>query len=399
VVRHADGQALHVLVEIDETTSGFAYVTLKRRAVLKPPRRRTHLADAPLVEKDMDSLVINSYELGRVLGAGGYGVVREAEHSVTGVKVAVKTLLPEKFLAAGIDYSVRERNLVMKLQHPNICRWIESFSVDRTVYIVSELVAGGELFDLVAQKGRLSEAEARPLIRQLLSAVDYLHRCGVCHRDLKLENTLLDVSGRVKLIDFGLGAVFRTPENKTIPMKTMCGTPDYSAPELWSLDPYDGAKVDIWALGVMIYIIISGFLPFSDTQSILDIAYKFPDSANIHFSLPLRDLLKKIFRPAAHRADMEKILKHTWVSDAGALPSIDPVDPQKEGVALNDNVIAKMEELGFERGAVVRGIKRNDDVIAVTYKILQCDEEKQVRAEKAQAKPMQKIKEEKCVVQ
>jgi serine/threonine protein kinase len=134
--------------------------------------------------------------------------------------------------------------MLKKLRNPNILRFVHSVATDEAVYIVTEMVNGGELFDYAAQRDNLPEDECRGFMRQILAAVDYMHRSGVCHRDLKLENILLDVNGCIKIIDFGLGNFFDSDTT----LDTLCGSADYAPPECWLSKPYYGPDTDVWSM-------------------------------------------------------------------------------------------------------------------------------------------------------
>jgi len=141
--------------------------------------------------------------------------------------------------------------------------------------MISEVVAGGELFDYAAQREWLSESETRVFMRQILAAVDFMLRSGVCHRDLKLENILLDTFGNIKVIDFGLGNFFESSGDAKL--STFCGSPDYAPPELWEGRPYNGPDVDIWSMGVILFILLTGFIPFNTSMHVIEIRYHWPN--------------------------------------------------------------------------------------------------------------------------
>jgi serine/threonine protein kinase len=131
------------------------------------------------------------------------------------------------------------------------------------IYIVLEFVTGGELFDRIVHKGRLEESESRKYFQQLVDAVAHCHCKGVYHRDLKPENLLLDTNGNLKVSDFGLSAL---PQEGVELLRTTCGTPNYVAPEVLSGQGYDGSAADIWSCGVILFVILAGYLPFSETD-------------------------------------------------------------------------------------------------------------------------------------
>ncbi|MBA0712868.1 hypothetical protein Golax_011940, partial [Gossypium laxum] len=149
--------------------------------------------------------------------------------------------------------------------HPNVIRLYEVMASKTKIYIVLELVTGGELFDKIASKGRLKEDEARKYFQQLINAVDYCHSRGVYHRDLKPENLLLDGNGVLKVSDFGLSALPQQVREDGL-LHTTCGTPNYVAPEVIDNKGYDGAKADLWSCGVILFVLMAGYLPFEDSN-------------------------------------------------------------------------------------------------------------------------------------
>ncbi|MFQ6631488.1 hypothetical protein Gotur_008754 [Gossypium turneri] len=188
---------------------------------------------------------VGKYELGRTLGEGTFAKVKFARHLETGENVAIKILDKEKVL-----------------KHKMIAQVMASKT---KIYIVLELVTGGELFDKIASKGRLKEDEARKYFQQLINAVDYCHSRGVYHRDLKPENLLLDGNGVLKVSDFGLSALPQQVREDGL-LHTTCGTPNYVAPEVIDNKGYDGAKADLWSCGVILFVLMAGYLPFEDSN-------------------------------------------------------------------------------------------------------------------------------------
>jgi len=220
-----------------------------------------------------------------------------------------------------IDKNV-EREIVNHRQlsgHPNIIRFQEAFLSTTHLGISMEYAAGGELFDRIVKAGRFSEDEARYFFQQLISGVEWCHREGVCHRDLKLENTLLDgmPSPRLKICDFGYSksAVFDSQPKSTV------GTPAYIAPEVLSRKQYDGEVADVWSCGVTLYVMLVGAYPFEDPsdprnfrktiQRIMGVKYSFP--ANLPLSRECHDLMARIFvANPAQRISIQKIKEHPW---------------------------------------------------------------------------------------
>ncbi|KAK1268089.1 CBL-interacting serine/threonine-protein kinase 6 [Acorus gramineus] len=204
------------------------------------------------------------YELGRLLGHGTFAKVYHARNIETGKSVAVKVVGKEKVIKVGMTEQVKREISVMKMvTHPNIVELHEVMASKTKIYFVMDLVRGGELFSKIARAGRLKEDAARRYFQQLISAVDLCHSRGVYHRDLKPENLLLDDDGNLKVADFGLSALTEHLRPDGL-LHTTCGTPAYVAPEVIGKRGYDGAKADIWSCGVVLFVLLAGFLPFQD---------------------------------------------------------------------------------------------------------------------------------------
>ncbi|MCL7029368.1 hypothetical protein MKW94_003986 [Papaver nudicaule] len=209
---------------------------------------------------------VGNYELGRTIGEGTFAKVKFAKNSETGEPVAIKILDKEKVLKHKMSEQIRREIATMKLiQHPNVVRLFEVMGSKTKIFIVLEFITGGELFDKIVNHGRMIEDEARRYFQQLINAVDYCHSRGVFHRDLKPENLLLDVKGNLKISDFGLSALSQQVQDDGL-LHTTCGTPNYVAPEVLDDRGYDGAKADLWSCGVILFVLLSGYLPFDDSN-------------------------------------------------------------------------------------------------------------------------------------
>ncbi|KAH0924224.1 hypothetical protein HID58_024242 [Brassica napus] len=214
-------------------------------------------------KSNTQALILGKYEMGRLLGHGTFAKVYLARNATTGESVAIKVIDKEKVLKSGlIAHIKREISILRRVRHPNIVQLFEVMATKSKIYFVMEYVRGGELFNKVA-KGRLKEDIARKYFQQLISAVSFCHFRGVYHRDLKPENLLLDEHGNLKVSDFGLSAVSDQIRQDGL-FHTFCGTPAYVAPEVLARKGYDGAKVDIWSCGVILFVLMAGFLPFHD---------------------------------------------------------------------------------------------------------------------------------------
>ncbi|CAN1287642.1 CBL-interacting serine/threonine-protein kinase 11 [Linum perenne] len=217
----------------------------------------------PEIERIAENSLFGKYELGRLLGCGAFAKVYHARNMATGQSVAVKVINKKKITTPSMMSNIkREISIMRRLSHPHIVKLHEVLATRTKIYFIMEFVKGGELFAKIS-KGRFSDDLARKYFRQLISAVGYCHFRGVFHRDLKPENLLLDESGNLKVSDFGLSAVTNQIRADGL-LHTLCGTPAYVAPEILGKKGYDGAKVDVWSCGVILFVLTAGYLPFSD---------------------------------------------------------------------------------------------------------------------------------------
>ncbi|KAI9086156.1 hypothetical protein K1719_031877 [Acacia pycnantha] len=213
------------------------------------------------------TILMQKYELGRLLGQGTFAKVYHARNIETNQSVAIKVINKQKIFRNGlIDQIKREISVMHLVRHPNIVQLYEVMASKNKIYFAMEYVKGGELFAKVA-KGKLKEDLARKYFQQLIGAVDFCHSRGVYHRDLKPENLLLDENGDLKITDFGLSALYEPKKNDGL-LYTTCGTPAYVAPEVLNRNGYNGVKADIWSCGVILFVLLAGFLPFQDNNLI-----------------------------------------------------------------------------------------------------------------------------------
>ncbi|KAH7519429.1 hypothetical protein FEM48_Zijuj08G0035100 [Ziziphus jujuba var. spinosa] len=241
---------------------------------------------------------VGKYELGKTLGEGSFAKVKFAKNVETGECVALKILDRHQVLRHKMVEQIKREISTMKLiKHPNVVNLFEVMASKTKIYIVLELVDGGELFDKIARRGRLKEDEARSYFHQLINAVDYCHSRGVYHRDLKPENLLLDSHGLLKVSDFGLSAFSQQLRGDGL-LHTACGTPNYVAPEVLNDKGYDGTASDVWSCGVILFVLMAGYLPFDEPN--LMALYK----KRISISEILEDdWFKKGYKPAHFRED------------------------------------------------------------------------------------------------
>ncbi|KAJ0393091.1 hypothetical protein P43SY_004485 [Pythium insidiosum] len=255
---------------------------------------------------------LGPYRLGKTLGIGSFGKVKLAEHEITGHKVAIKILNRNKIRSLDMGEKVRrEISLLRRMRHPHLIRLYEVIDTPTDIFMVLEYVAGGELFDYIVSKGRLSPEEARHFFHQIISGVEYCHFHRIVHRDLKPENLLLDADNNVKIADFGLSNVMKDGDF----LRTSCGSPNYAAPEVISGSLYAGPEVDVWSCGVILYALLCGSLPFDD-ESIPNLFKKIRGGMYTlpsHLSELARDLIPRMLVvDPMKRITIPEIRQHPW---------------------------------------------------------------------------------------
>ncbi|KAI8982536.1 kinase-like domain-containing protein [Pilobolus umbonatus] len=280
---------------------------------------------------------IGNFQLQQSIGKGSMGKVKLGVHNVTGEKIAVKIVpranlqlfsQPAYISGKSIQQitkekareenrevrTIREAHIMMLLRHPNIVGLRDLIQQGPYFYILMDFVNGGQLLHYIVKRQRLSDRRTRLFARQIISALDYLHRNSIVHRDLKIENIMIDKNGRtIKIIDFGLSNLF-CPERQ---LTTYCGSLYFAAPELLKASPYKGPEVDIWSLGVVIYVMATGSVPFDDRSmaGLHDKIKKGVVSYPAHLSKDCRDLLSKIFvTDPKKRINMTDIVHHPWLN-------------------------------------------------------------------------------------
>uniref|UniRef100_A0A8C6M1P6 non-specific serine/threonine protein kinase n=1 Tax=Nothobranchius furzeri TaxID=105023 RepID=A0A8C6M1P6_NOTFU len=295
---------------------------------------------------------VGNYRLLKTIGKGNFAKVKLARHVLTGKEVAVKI----------IDKAQLNSSSLQKVL-------FEVLETEKTLYLVMEYASGGEVFDYLVAHGRMKEKEARAKFRQIVSAVQYCHQKCIVHRDLKAENLLLDADMNIKIADFGFSNEF-TLGNK---LDTFCGSPPYAAPELFQGKKYDGPEVDVWSLGVILYTLVSGSLPF-DGQNLKELRervlrgkYRIP----FYMSTDCENLLKKflILNPSK-RGSLEQIMRDRWMNvgheDDELKPYIEPQPDYKDPRRTE-----KMLRMGFSQEEIQDSLvlQKYDEVMA-TYLLL-----------------------------
>ncbi|CAN1196888.1 CBL-interacting protein kinase 2 [Linum perenne] len=267
------------------------------------------------MENKGSNVLMERYEVGKLLGQGNFAKVHHARDLKSGQSVAIKVIDKEKALKAGLTDNIkREISVMRRVKHMNVLQLYEVMASKTKIYFVIEYAKGGELFNKVA-KGRLKEDAGRRYFRQLIHAVEFCHGKGVYHRDLKPENLLLDGNGVLKVSDFGLSALAAESKSRDGLFRTTCGTPAYVAPEVLYGRGYDGAKADIWSCGVILYVMLAGYLPFHDANTIV----MYRKASNADYKLPtwfvpeVRELLSRMLDPNPDtRITISEIMDDPW---------------------------------------------------------------------------------------
>ncbi|XP_074985992.1 MAP/microtubule affinity-regulating kinase 3 isoform X10 [Caretta caretta] len=285
------------------------------------------------------------------------------------VQVAIKIIDKTQLNPTSLQKLFREVRIMKILNHPNIVKLFEVIETEKTLYLIMEYASGGEVFDYLVAHGRMKEKEARAKFRQIVSAVQYCHQKHIVHRDLKAENLLLDADMNIKIADFGFSNEF-TVGNK---LDTFCGSPPYAAPELFQGKKYDGPEVDVWSLGVILYTLVSGSLPF-DGQNLKELRervlrgkYRIP----FYMSTDCENLLKRflVLNPTK-RGTLEQIMKDRWINAGHEDDELKPfVEPELD--ISDQKRIDIMVGMGYSQEEIQESLsKMKYDEITATYLLL-----------------------------
>lgn len=256
---------------------------------------------------------VGKYKIDQLLGSGSFGKVYQCTdtdtHQLYAIKVISLDLIRENKLELQLK---KEFTLLKKLNHENIIKLTETLRTKKFIFLITELICGGDLYDYLNTNGPMCEKDAQRIFGQIINAVDYCHAKGIVHRDLKDSNILLTNDQNVKIADFGFANVCVKPEDL---LSTICGTMSYCAPEILIHKPYS-YPVDIFAIGVILFLIVSGFLPFDDPDNeellkqTIECTYTMPAK----FSPQLKDLISKLLiKEPDKRITIKDIKKHSWM--------------------------------------------------------------------------------------
>ena len=270
-------------------------------------------------------MLIGKYRILKLIGNGAFSVVKLGFDMFTNQPVAVKII--QKSVISDqlpVEHIMKVNEILKMLDHPGIAKFIDFLEDENAYYVITEYCEGGELFDFIISRNRVEEPLAKKLFKQIVLTVDYMHKKGIVHRDLKPENILLTETKSIKIIDFGLAN-----DHAEQPLHDRCGSPCYIAPESLTETEYYGIPADVWSLGVILYTLVDGSLPWNYQDS--NRMYQqittgdFPMPTTI--SVQCQDLLKNILNPdPTKRFSTEQILMHAWLFGVGnvfPLPRVD----------------------------------------------------------------------------
>ncbi|KAJ1419231.1 Serine/threonine-protein kinase, active site [Sesbania bispinosa] len=311
-------------------------------------------------EEPTGVVLFGKYELIKLLGVGAFAKVYHARDVNTGQSVAVKAVSKRKVQRNGYAAHVmREVSIMRRLRHPHTVKLFEVLATKTKIYFIMEFAAGGELFGVVAAEGRLTEDLSRRYFRQLISAVKYCHSRGVFHRDLKLDNLLVDDNMDLKVTDFGLGAIQEQIRSDGM-LHTVCGTPAYVAPEILAKKGYDGATVDVWSCGVVLFVLTAGYLPFNDYN--ITVLYRKIYRGQFRFpkwmSHDLKNLLSRLLDTNPEtRITLDEVMEDPWFSRGGYADLwTRPIEPEWEENRVATKSLNAFDLISFSSGFDMSGL-------------------------------------------
>ncbi|XP_039636852.1 hormonally up-regulated neu tumor-associated kinase homolog [Perca fluviatilis] len=341
---------------------------------------------------------VGSYLVGKMINKGSFAKVMEGLHIGTGEKVAIKVI--DKKKARQDSYVLknmkREPRIHQMVRHPHIVVLLETLETENSYYMAMELCAGGDLMDRICERKRLEEREVRRYTRQILSAVEHLHKHGIVHRDLKIENFLLDEHNNIKIVDFGLSNTLKAESLSLELLNTQCGSPAYAAPELLAHRKY-GPKVDVWSVGVSMFAMLTGTLPF--TVEPFNIKHLHQKMVNGEISSIPGDVSKgavafvlSLLEPdPAKRPSVSAAMEERWINEGYAKKPLHTLSHKNRLCPedLNSSVLAYMKEmLGYSLSEIIHTLTINrPSAIMASYHLLLNKLSRTQKGAKASKKP------------
>jgi len=293
-------------------------------------------------------LRVGFYEIEGTIGRGNFAVVKLARHRITKTEVAIKIIDKTQLDPTNLAKVYREVEVMKLVNHPNIVKLYQVMETKSMLYLVSEYAPHGEIFEYIARHGRMSEALARRKFWQMVRAVEYCHSRRVVHRDLKAENLLLDSNMNIKIADFGFSNFWSPSSNLT----TWCGSPPYAAPEVFEGQQYKGPEIDVWSLGVVLYVLVCGALPFDGStlhalrDRVLSGRFRIP----FFMSSECESLLRRILvLDPTRRYSLQQVLDHPWMqAEVPLAPPRHQAPPMAEVGTINEQILRLMQSLGID---------------------------------------------------
>nr|KAG5708727.1 hypothetical protein BaRGS_034944 [Batillaria attramentaria] len=321
------------------------------------------------------SVRVGFYDIEKTIGKGNFAVVKLAKHRITKTEVAIKIIDKSQLDESNMKKIYREVTILKMLSHPHIVKLYQVMETKNMLYLVSEYAPNGEIFDYIARHGRMSESDARRKFWQILSAVEYCHERRIVHRDLKAENLLLDGNMNIKIADFGFGNFFKEGEQ----LATWCGSPPYAAPEVFEGKKYTGPQVDIWSLGVVLYVLVCGALPFDGPtlqelrDRVLSGRFRIPYFMSTECEHLIRRML--VLDPS-RRYSVARIKQHQWMlvdgSTGRSCPPSPTVNHKVKVGQFNEQILRIMQSLGIDQQKTLEALHNDayDHYTAIYYLLL-----------------------------
>ncbi|XP_070551724.1 serine/threonine-protein kinase SIK2-like [Ptychodera flava] len=312
-----------------------------------------------MAEKSKGQIRVGFYDIERTIGKGNFAVVKLARHRITKSEVAIKIIDKSQLDDTNLNKVYREVQIMKLLNHPNVVKLYQVMETKSMLYLVTEYASNGEMFDYLANHGRMNEKDARKKFWQIMAAVEYCHNRHVVHRDLKAENLLLDANMNIKIADFGFSNYYKPGEH----LATWCGSPPYAAPEVFEGQKYDGPLLDIWSLGVVLYVLVCGALPFDGNslqqlkERVLAGRFRIPFFMSTECEQLIRRML--VIDPAK-RYTIDQIKRHKWMLMDGGPPRslVCDVPPVSQPGEYNEQVLRLMQSLGIDQQKTKESLRK-----------------------------------------
>ena len=352
-------------------------VTSSSSSTSTGPTGMTSTSAGTTTTRQKGCIQVGFYDIDRTIGKGNFATVKLAKHRITKSRVALKIINKKQLDESDLMKTYREINILKKLHHVNIVRLYQVMASNNMLYLVTEHASNGELFEFLAEHGRMEEPEAQRIFWQIILAVEYCHQQGIVHRDLKVENLLFDSYWDIKIADFGFSNTYKP--NKLL--DTWCGSPPYAAPEIFQGQDYDGQKLDIWSMGVILYVLVCGCLPFDgDTlqelrERVLCGRYRVP----YFLSQNCESLIQKILvLDPVKRYTVAQIKEHSWMyretdDDIYNGSGSSMARSSSSTAVLDEHVLQAMKNLGLDSEKTISSIQEEkyDHYYAIYHLLLE----------------------------